>query len=153
MIKQFLSSSYLSFGEKLPKKSTTFVILKYTLLVFICVVLTAAIVLIPFGPKVIRDLEPNATPEELSAYKTELTLGMMVILLFFSLGFYGVFREDFCASTAFTVFMVFLLIGSIADEANGIGVISVFALLSIAFCALLRHKVTASLPGPVLSNA
>jgi len=139
-LNSFLSNSYLNFGDKLPSRSTTFILVKYVLLVFICLILAAAVILIPFAPKLIAELEPHATPEQLSAYKTELILGLFVIVIFFSIGFYGLFKEHFCMSTAFTIFMIFLLIGSIADEANGIVVIAIFTILSIVFCALVRSR-------------
>lgn len=139
-LNSFLSNSYLNFGDKLPSKSTTFILIKYVLIVFICLILAAAVILIPFAPRLIAELEPHATPEQLSAYKTELILGLVVIVVFFSLGFYGVYKEHFCLATSFTVFMIFLLIGSIADDANGIVVIAIFTVLSIIFCAHVRNQ-------------
>lgn len=136
----FISSTYQNFGEKLPSRSTTFILIKYVLLVFVVLILTAAVILIPFSPKLIHELEPHATPEQLSGYKTELIVGLFVIVIFFSIGFYGLFKENFCMSVAFTIFMIFLLIGSIADDANGIVVITIFTILSIVFCAMVRQR-------------
>lgn len=139
-LKQFLSNSYLNFGDKLPSRSTTFIIIKYLVFSFVCLILAASVILIPFAPKLIADLEPHATPEQLHAYKTELLLGLVIIVIFFAIGAYGVFKEHFCMSTAFAIFMIFLLIGSIADEFNGFFIITLFTLLSIAFCAMVRKN-------------
>jgi len=146
-VNSFLSNSYLNFGDKLPSKSTTFILIKYVLIVFVCLILAASVILIPFSPKLIAELEPHATPDQLSAYKTELILGLIVILVFFSIGFYGLYKEHFCMSAAFTIFMIFLLIGSIADEANGIIVIAIFTVLSIIFTALIRSNSIPVNPG------
>ena len=139
-LNNFMSNTYLNFGDKLPSKSTTFILIKYVLIVFICLILAASVILIPFAPKLIHELEPHATPEQLSAYKAELILGLVVIVIFFAIGFYGVYKEHFCMSAAFTIFMIFLLIGSIADEANGIIVIAIFTICSIAFSVLIRSN-------------
>lgn len=152
-LNSFISNSYNNFGDKLPSKSTTFILVKYVLIVFICLILAASVILIPFAPKLIAELEPHATPEQLSAYKTELVLGLVVILAFFSMGFYGIWKEHFCMSTAFTIFMIFLLIGSVADEANGIIVIAIFTIFSVVFTAMVRSNSIPVNSQTVLSNA
>jgi len=139
-LKQFLSNQYLNFGDKLPSRSTTFVIIKYLVFAFVCLILTASVVLVPFAPKLIADLEPHATPEQLAAYRTELLFGLVIIIIFFSIGAYGVYKEHFCMATAFAIFMLFLLVGSVADDFNGIVIISIFSVLTITFCAMVKKN-------------
>lgn len=136
----FLSSSYLNFGDKLPSRSTTFIFVKWLLFSFVCFILVASVILVPFASRLIHDLEPHATPEQLNAYKTELLLGLVIIVIFFSIGAYGIFKEHFCMATAFSIFMIFLLIGSIADDFHGIVFISIFSSLSVVFSCMVRKN-------------
>ena len=105
-LKQFLSNSYLNFGDKLPSRSTTFIFVKWLLFSFVCFILVASVILVPFASRLIQDLEPHATEQQMNAYKTELLLGLVIIVIFFSIGAYGIFKEHFCMATAFAIFMV-----------------------------------------------
>ncbi|KAI1299184.1 hypothetical protein HDE_03936 [Halotydeus destructor] len=139
-LKQFLSNSYLNFGGKLPSKSTTFIFVKWLLFSFVCFILLASAILVFFTSRLIADLEPHATPEQLAHYKLELVVGLGAILIFFTIGAYGILKEHFCMSTAFAIFMMFLLIGSVADNFHGIVFISIFTILSVIFTSMVRKN-------------